>query len=50
MSLIFSTSTDISNNNIAFHGFNSFIVRNTRSSFGLNGLVSGTQISFASNS
>lgn len=48
MSLLFSTTTDISNNNIGFHGFNSFIVRNTRSSFSLNALVSGSRFSFSS--
>ena len=48
LSLFFSPSIDIHNNNIGFHGFNSFIARNTRTNFDLTGVFSISQFAFSS--
>lgn len=38
-SLSFLTPIGVTNNNVAFHGFNSFIIRNNRQSFSLSGAL-----------
>ena len=48
LSLIFTPPIGVSNNNVAFHGLNGFIVSNNGGSFGLGASLSNGNITFAS--
>lgn len=48
--LQFNTPISVSSNNLAFHGFNSFIMRNGHSNFKLTTELVNSQLSFSSSS